>query len=123
MTGKTWDSKTAELRDAIASAKSGRPNAHVPMELRKRTVELVDAGRERGIGRKEIATALGIHQTTISNWQQQLGSQKRFVRARVVARRETKVEEAKSPSMRRLRVMVIDGLDLAALEVLLRSRS
>lgn len=124
MTSKVSDSKTTELRQAIALAKRGLPNAHVPMELRKQAVEALHAGVARGVGKKETAVALGVHPATLLNWQKQLGSQKRFVRARVVAQGESRLEgEEKSPSMQRLRVMVIDGLDLATLAALLRSGS
>jgi transposase-like protein len=123
MTSKVSDSKTADLRQAIALAKRGLPNAHVPMELRKKAVEAMEAGKERGVGKKETAAALGVHPATLLNWQKALGSQKSFVRARVVPQTEAKLVENKHPPMQRLRVMVIDGLDVAMLAALLRSGS
>ena len=51
MTSKTIDTTATEQRQAIAAAKGGRRNAHVPMDLRKRALELLEAGRARGLER------------------------------------------------------------------------
>jgi hypothetical protein len=122
MTSKALDSTAMDLRQAIAAAKGGRRNAHVPSDLRKRALELLEAGRARGTKARATAAALGIHETTLSNWQREQGARAPFVQARVVRSREPEREVAPlAPA--RLRVVVIDGLDVAALEVLLRGLS
>lgn len=123
MTSKTTDSTATELRQAIAAAKGGRRNAHVPIDLRKRALELLEAGRARGTKARETAVALGIHETTLLNWQRDQGARTPFVQARVIAHREPEREVVRATPARTLRVMVIDGLDVATLEELLRGRS
>jgi transposase-like protein len=122
MTSKATDSTAMELRHAIAAAKGGRRNAHVPDDLRKRALELLEAGRARGTNARATAAALGIHETTLSNWHREQGARAPFVQARVVRNREPEREVAlRTPA--RLRVMVIDGLDAVGLGELLRGLS
>jgi hypothetical protein len=121
MTSKGTDSAATELRQAIAAAKGGRRNAHVPKDLRRRALELLEAGRARGTKVRATAAALGIHETTLWNWHREQGARTPFVRARVVGDREP--ERVGEGPARRLRVIVIDGLDVAALEELLRGPS
>jgi DNA invertase Pin-like site-specific DNA recombinase len=121
MTSKGMDSTATELRQAIAAAKGGRRNAHVPEDLRKRALELLEAGRARGTKVRSTAAALGIHETTLWNWHRDAGARTAFVRARVVADREP-AGRGEEPG-RGLRVVVIDGLDAAGLGELLRGLS
>jgi len=124
MTNTAMDSTAAELRHAIAAAKGGRRNAHVPSDLRKRALELLEIGRARGTSTRETAAALGIHATTLSSWRGELEAHAPFVEARVVGHRgpEPNPErEVVERSSRSLRVTVIDGLDASALETVLRS--
>jgi transposase-like protein len=118
------DSTAAELRQAIAAAKGGRRNAHVPSALRKRALELLEIGRARGTSTRETAAALGIHATTLSSWRGEAEQSAPFVEARVVGHRRPEPEpagEVVGRSSRSLRVTVIDGLDASALETVLRS--
>ncbi len=121
MTSKGMDSTAMELRQAIAAAKGGRRNAHVPSDLRKRALELLEAGRARGTKVRATAAALGIHETTLWNWHREQSSRTPFVQARVVVDREP-AREGAGPA-RRLRVVVIEGLDAAGLGEVLRGLS
>ena len=121
MTSKSTDTTATELRQAIAAAKGGRRNAHVPMELRQRALDLLEAGRALGTRARETAAALGVHETTLMNWQREEGGRAPFVQAQLVRHREP--EHAVVQPATGLRVMVIDGLDVATLEALLRGRS
>jgi hypothetical protein len=121
MMSKGMDSTAIELRQAIAAAKGGRRNAHVPKDLRRRALELLEAGRARGTKVRATAAALGIHETTLWNWHREEGARTPFVQAQVVGDREP--ARVREQPARGLRVMVIDGLNVAALEELLRSLS
>jgi hypothetical protein len=121
MTSKGTDSTAMELRQAIAAAKGGRRNAHVPKDLRRRALELLEVGRARGTNVRATAAALGIHETTLWNWHRERGGRMPFVQAQVVGDREP--ERVGEQPARRLRVVVIEGLDVAALEELLRGVS
>jgi hypothetical protein len=123
MTSKTTESKATELRQAIAEAKGGRRNGHVPSELRRRALELLDAGRARGTKARETASALGVHETTLLNWQRERGSPTAFVQAQVVAHGERERAVVQPSPARTVRVTVIDGLDAATLEAVLRGLS
>ena len=120
-TRATLDAATADLRQAIATAKGGRRNGHVPRDLRKRALELLEAGRARGTKRRETAAALGIHETTLMSWQREKGSGEGFVQARVVTDREAARRSTPAPAApaRTLRMVVIDGLDASTLAALL----
>jgi hypothetical protein len=121
MTSKGTDSTATELRQAIAAAKGGRRNAHVPEDLRRRALELLEAGRARGTKVRATAAALGIHETTLWNWHRDAAARTPFVQARVIADREP-AGRGEEPA-RGLRVVVIDGLDAAGLGELLRGLS
>src|SRR5262245_27621384 len=118
-TKATTDSVAVDLRQAIAAAKGGRRNGRVPVDLRKRAVELLEAGRARGTKRRATAAALGIHETTLMSWQQELGSGEAFVQARIVSERQP--PPAVSTPVRTFRVMVIDGVDASTLAALIGS--
>ena len=122
MTSKTTDTTATELRQAIATAKGGRRNAHVPLDLRKRALELLDAGRARGAKARETAAALGVHLTTLLNWQRDL-ARAPFVQAKIAEHRPPQRGVAPPAPSRALRVMVINGLDMGTLEALLRGLS
>ncbi len=123
MTSKAMDSAVTELRRAIAAAKGGRRNAHVPVDLRRRALESLDAGRARGTKAREIAAALGVHETTLLNWQRDKGAHTPFVQAKVVAHRAPERGVVAPTSARTPRVIVIDGLDICELQELLRGLS
>jgi hypothetical protein len=112
-----------ELRQAIAVAKGGRRNGQVPGDLRKLALELLAAGRARGTTARDTAAALGIHETTLLSWQRETETRAPFVEARVVADSVAGSNTVHDATPRPIRVMVIDGLGVAAVEALLRSRS
>ena len=122
MTSKTTDTTATELRQAIAMAKGGRRNARVPIDLRKRALEVLEAGRACGTKARETAAVLGVHETTLLNWQRDL-ARAPFVQAQIAEHRPPEREVASPAPTRALRVMVIDGLDMATLGVLLRGLS
>ena len=121
MMSKNTDTTATELRQAIATAKGGRRNAHVPIDLRKRALEILEAGRARGTNARETAAALGVHETTLLNWQRDL-ARAPFVQARIAEHRPPERVAPTAPT-RALRVMVIDGLDMSTLAALLRGLS
>jgi hypothetical protein len=92
------------------------------MDLRKRALELLEAGRARGTKARETAAALGVHETTLLNWQRDV-ARAPFVQAQIAGHRPPEREVARPAPTRALRVMVIDGLDMATLEGLLRGLS
>jgi transposase-like protein len=122
MTIKTLDSTASELRQAIATVKGGRRNTPVPTELRGRALQVVEAGRARGTSMRQMAATLGVHESTLMNWRRDAASSTPFVEARVVVEREGDREVVgPPPAERRVRVAVIDGLDVTTLAALLRS--
>ena len=94
-------------------------------EIRKRALELMASDRARGTKAGETASALGVHLTTLLYWQREREQQSGpFAEARIAEHRPPKGAAAQplAPT-RALRVMVIDGLDMATLEALLRGLS
>ena len=119
MANKKSDSTTQELRDAITAVKRGRSNVHVPIDLRRRAVQVLRDDARLGIPRTQTAAALGIHPITLANWQRALAKESPFVQACLV-------EPSLAPSVGAtesrpsIRVLCIDGLDIPSLEALLR---
>ena len=122
MMSKNTDTTATELRQAIATAKGGRRNAHVPIDLRKRALEILEAGRARGTNARETAAALGVHETTLLNWQRDL-ARAPFVQAQIAEHLPPKRDVGPPAATGALRVMVIDGLDMSTLAALLRGLS
>ena len=138
-------SKVAELKAAIAASASATGGA--PRAVRTAALVLKEELRPVGITARELAKALGIHETTLCRWQHDGGS---GCRPRVSIKRSrgrgasfrmvhVAVPDAKSvrvvsgevtgPTARGLRVahapsgLVVDGLDVETLAALLRRMS
>jgi len=132
-------SKVAELRAAIAaSALGGAPRA-----VRAAALVLKEELYQVGTTARELAEALGIHETTLCRWQRDGGSgcgpmaspkrsQGRGASFRMVQVAETRpapVAPVPALTARSLRVahapsgLVIDGLDVETLAALLRRMS
>jgi hypothetical protein len=138
-------SKVAVLKSAIAAG------GGAPHEVRAAALVLKEELREVGTTARELAKALGIHETTLCRWQQEGGSGRGPVVAAKPAQRgraggsagfrvvHVRASDAKAarvasvavtaPPPRSLRVahapsgLVIDGLDVESLAALLRRMS
>ncbi len=142
-------SKVAALKSAIAA--SAPASGGAPPEVRVAALVLKEELRRVGTTARELAKALGIHETTLCRWQQEddwvrgpvvaakpakRGSAGGIAGFRVVHFRASDARSVRVGSMavtaqppRRLRVahgpsgLVIDGLDVESLAALLRRMS
>jgi hypothetical protein len=136
-------SKVAALKSAIAA--SAPASGGAPHEVRAAALVLKEELRQVGTTARELAKALGIHETTLCRWQQEgapgrgpvvaakrgrAGGGAGFRVVHVTASDARTVEVASvvatAPPSRSLRVahapsgLVIDGLDVETLAALLR---
>jgi hypothetical protein len=134
-------SKVAKLKAAIAASAPATGGA--PREVRAAALSLREELRHVGTTARVLATALGIHEATLSRWKHDEGagrgsapsatrSQGRgagFRMVQVADTRSARVASASVPTARSLRVahapsgLVIDGLDVESLAALLRRMS
>jgi transcriptional regulator with XRE-family HTH domain len=141
-------SKAAELKQAIAATASA-PNG-TPRGVREAVLGLKKELRRHGTTARELASALGVHETTLCRWEREdrpaqraprrttteHGAGARASSFRVVQLAAPETRSTKSPSpeataapSRGLRVahapsgLVIDGLDVETLAALLRRMS
>ena len=142
-------SKVAALKSAIAA--SAPASGGAPHEVRAAALVLKGELRQVGTTARELAKALGIHETTLCRWQQEGDSARGPAVAAKPAKREraggsagfrvvhVKASDARAarvasvavtaPPPRSLRVahgpsgLVIDGLDVESLAALLRRMS
>jgi hypothetical protein len=131
-------SKVSQLKAAIAAASTKREGA--PPEARAAAVALKLELRRSGTTGRELAAALGVHESTLCRWESEPGVSgtaaapvtkrrgPRFRRVQVTAPAATRAPM--SPSVARgLRVahapsgLVVDGLDVEMLAALLRRMS
>ncbi len=140
-------SMVVELKAAIAG--SDRAVGGAPREIRAAVLVLKQALRRAGTTARELAGALGIHETTLSRWEREGGAEgagavrrwserstpgatkggrgASFRMVQVVA--QEKSPAVSSPAPRGLRVahppsgIVIEGLDVDTLAALLRRMS
>jgi hypothetical protein len=136
-------SKVAQLRAAIAASAPATGGA--PQEVRAAALALKEELRQQGTTARVLATALGVHEATLSRWQHDSASgrgptasakrsRKRGAGFRMVQVADTSPPRVASapvpaPGARSLRVahapsgLVIDGLDVETLAALLRRMS
>jgi DNA-binding transcriptional regulator YiaG len=143
MTGEQ-KSKVAELKAEIAAA----VGAGTPLEVRTAVVALKQELRREGVTARVLASAVGIHESTLCGWERQKGTPRkpavaRPARKRGAGFRVVQIAEATStsmsaplssslsvrasiPSAHGLRVvharsgLVVDGLDVEMLAALLK---
>ena len=140
-------SKVAELKSAIAATTTADG---APREVRVAVVSLKGEVRRTGTTARELAGALGVHESTLCRWEREVGEGRRAKRpARAVPRsrghaagfrrvevtgtsmttRSTVTAPREQPAARGLRVahapsgLVVDGLDVEMLAALLRRMS
>jgi len=132
-------SRTAELKAALESTAGGAPR-----EVRAVVVKLKHELRHDGTTARELATALGVHESTLCRWERDEGASLgagpgkkghgrgagfRVVQVTAPMLPSARVAAVPVPTSRDLRVahapsgLVIDGLDVETLAVLLRRLS
>jgi hypothetical protein len=135
-------SRVAKLKAAIAASAPATGGA--PREVRAAALSLKAELRQEGTTARVLATALGIHQTTLCRWQhdeadpaptapakRSQGRGAGFRMVQVAGTRSARVASAPvpAPTARSLRVahapsgLVIDGLDVDTLAALLQRMS
>ncbi|HEY5240785.1 MAG TPA: hypothetical protein VIJ22_04935, partial [Polyangiaceae bacterium] len=133
-------SRVAKLKAAIAASAPATGGA--PREVRAAALSLKAELRQVGTTARVLATALGIHETTLCRWQQDEAdpaptapakrSQGRgagFRMVQVAGTRSARVASVPASTTRGLRVahapsgLVIDGLDVDTLAALLQRMS
>jgi hypothetical protein len=139
-------SRVAELKSAIAAATTADG---APREVRVAVVSLKGEVRRTGTTARELAGALGVHESTLCRWEREVGEGRRAKRpARAVPRSRghaagfrrvevtgvsmttrSTMTAPRVPPARGLRVahapsgLVVDGLDVEMLAALLRRMS
>lgn len=144
MTGEQM-SKVAGLKAEIAAT----AGAGTPLTVRTAVLALKQELRREGVTARDLARAIGVHESTLCGWQRQRGSRRDPTRARPVRKggagfRVVQIAEApatskgapssaaslavraSTPSVHGLRVvhapsgLVVDGLDVEMLAALLK---
>lgn len=136
-------SKVAQLRAAIAAGSTTKDGA--PQEVRSAAVALKVEVRRSGTTAREVAVALGVHQSTLCRWEREpvrhkpqtaprtqeggRGAGFRVVQVAPLATTPASLAPVPTATTRGIRVahapsgLVVDGLDVETLAALLRRMS